>query len=125
MPLGRFGTAGQFVSGSATSSRPLYETQPSVPPSIGSASPDTIDESKPVRRLGVRFGDAPGATVFDIGTRAVPYVPPSSIPSPGSPTTLNERFETLLPPTNASPGAASPDDLEAFRRRWLETFMQP
>jgi len=110
---GPFGSGGRFVPRATTSSRP----------SDRSALPDRSDDSKPVRRLE-RVGDAPGTTVFDFGAPAVPLVSPGPIPRPGAPATFDERFPAALPPTSA-PGAASPDDLEAFRRRWIKAFMQP
>lgn len=114
--FGRVSTGGQFVPGSATSSRPLYETQQTISP------PETIDESGPVRLL-VRVG--PNATPFDSGAPAVPFAPPSPILSPGRPATIEERSRISLPPSAASPGTASPDDLEAFRLQWLRTHMEP
>jgi hypothetical protein len=116
--FGRFGTGGQFVPGLVTSSRPLYETQQIISP------PETIDESGPVRRL-VRVGSISNATPFDSGAPAVPFVPPSPILSPGRPATIEERSQIFLPPSAASPGTTSPDDLEAFRRQWLRTYMEP
>jgi hypothetical protein len=112
--LGPFGSGGRFVPRATTSSRP--SDQPALP--------GKIDDSTPVRRLGARIGDTPGATVFDFGAPAVPFVSPNPIPRPGVPVTFDERFPAALPPTSA-PGAASPDDLEAFRRQWIKAFMQP
>jgi hypothetical protein len=111
---GPFGSGGRFVPRATTSLRP----------SDGPASPDTIDDSKPVRRLS-RNGETPGATVFDTGAPAVPFVSPSPIPRPGEPATFNERFPAALPPAGAPSGAASPEDLEAFRRQWLKAYMEP
>jgi len=42
--FGPFGADGQFAAGSATSPRPLYETQSLVPQPIGSMSPDATEE---------------------------------------------------------------------------------
>jgi hypothetical protein len=112
--FGPFGSGGRFAPSATTSSRP----------SSGSVSPDTIDDSRPARRLG-RIGDTPGGTVFDSGASAVPFVSPSPIPSPGRPATFNERFPASLPPASAPTATASPDDLETFRRQWLKTFMEP
>jgi len=111
---GPFGSGGQFVPGVPTSLQ-----------SPDGSAPRTGVESKPVRGLGVRIGDTPGTTVFDSGAPAVPFVSPSSIPRPGSPATFNERFQASLAPTNAWPGGASFDDLEAFRQQWVKAFMEP
>lgn len=95
---GPFGSSGKFVPGATTSLRR----------SDRMASRDTIDGSKPMRRLS-RIGETPGGTVFDSGAPAVPFV--SSIPRQPA-ATFNERFP-------------APDDLEAFRRQWLKAFMEP
>ncbi|WJR76495.1 hypothetical protein [Bradyrhizobium sp. NP1] len=123
--LGPFGTGGQFVPGSATSSRPLYGTQSPVPPPDGPTSLDATDDSKPVRRLGARIGDRRGATVFDLGAPAVPFVPQNPIAPPSGPATFDERFQAASPLASATPAAASPDDdLDAFRRRWAKAFLE-
>ncbi len=111
---GPFGSGGRFVPRATTAS----------PPSDRPASPGTIGDSTPVRRLGARIGDTPGETVFDLGALAVPFFSPNPIPRPGAPATFDERFPAALSPTSA-PGAASPDDLEAFRRQWIKAFMEP
>ena len=80
---------------------------------------------KPVRRLGVRIDDPSAATVFDSGASAVPFVPRGLLPVSGRPATFDERFPVSLAPTGAQPGAASSDDLEAFRRQWFKAFMEP
>lgn len=41
------------------------------------------------------------------------------------PATFDERFQTSLPPSAASPAGASPDDLEVFRRQWLKSYLEP
>ena len=110
--VGRFGTAGEFVPGPATSSRPLYEMQSFGSPPFGLAPPDATGDNRPVRRLSARNGNAPVATVFDSGAPAVPFVSSSAIPGPGQSGTFNQRFPAL-------------DDLEVFRRQWLKTFMEP
>lgn len=120
--LGTFGTGGQFATGSATSSRPLYDTQSLVPSPIGSMPPDATDDNKPERRLGVRIGDRRGSTVFDVGAPAVPFISSTPTPPPGRPTTFDQRFEAS---SSLPPNSASPDDLEWFRRQWLKTFMEP
>lgn len=120
--FGPFGTDGQFATGSATSSRPLYETQSLVPPPIGSTPPDATDDSKPERRLGVRIGDRRGSTVFDVRAPAVPFASPNPIPLPGHPATFDQRFEAS---SSLAPNGASSDDLDGFRRHWLKTFMEP
>ena len=99
---GSLGSGEQFMPGAT----------PSLRPSDRSTSPDAIDDSTPVRRLGVPIGDTPSATVFDAGAPAVPFVAPSPIPRPGLQATFNGRFP-------------APDDLEAFRRQWLKAFMEP
>lgn len=100
---GSFGSGGRFVP----------RTPPPSLPSDRSAAPGTTETPAPVRRLGTRIGNTLAATVFDSGAPAVPFVPPTSIPHPGDTTEFNERFP------------ASPSDLEAFRRQWIKTFMQP
>jgi len=112
---GPFSSGGQFVPGA---------TAPSSP-SEGPMPPGNVDESKPLRCLGARIGDKAPATAFDVGASAVPFVSPSSIPAPGRPTTFDERYPTSVSPTRAPQGAAWPDDLEAFRRKWLKSFMEP
>ncbi|TKW79015.1 MAG: hypothetical protein DI543_07410, partial [Bradyrhizobium icense] len=99
--LGLFGTGGQFVAVSAVSSRPLYEMQSPIPPP-GSTPPEAAGDNKSVRRLGVRIGDTPNATVFDFGAPAVPFASPNPIELAGRPAAFDERF----------PG---PEDLETFR----------
>jgi hypothetical protein len=114
--LGPFGTGGQFVPGSATSSRQLYETQQTISP------PEAIDESEFVRRLA-RVGNIANATPFDSGAPPVPFMLPNPILSPDRPATIEERSRISLPPSAASPSTASPDDLETFRRQWLKTYL--
>lgn len=98
------------------------DTQSLVPSPIGSMPPDAIDDNKPERRLGVRIGDKPGSTVFDVGAPAVPFFSPNPIPLPGRPTTFDQRFEAS---SSSAPDGTSSNDLEGFRRRWLKTFMEP
>lgn len=100
------------MPGPATSSRPLYGMQSFGSSPIGLTSPDATDDNRAVRRLGVRTGNSPAATVFDSGAPAVPFVSPSAIPGPGQSGTFNQRFPAL-------------DDVEAFRWQWLKTFMEP
>ncbi|MFO1111743.1 MAG: hypothetical protein U1E61_21440 [Bradyrhizobium sp.] len=109
---GQFGTGGVFAPGPATSSRPLYEMQSLGSPPIGLTPPDATGDNKPVRHLGVRTADTPAATVFDSGAPAVPFVSSSAIPGSGQSATFNQRFPAS-------------DELEAFRRQWLKTFMEP
>lgn len=108
--------------GSATSSRPLYETQSLVPPSIGSMPPDVTDHNRLERRLGVRIGERRGSTVFDVGAPAVPFASSDPFPLAGRPATLDQRFEAS---SSLAPNGPSSDDLERFRRQWLKTFMEP
>ena len=123
--FGPFGTGAQFELGSATSSRPLYETQSHVPPPIGSTPPDATDRNKSERRLSARIGERRGSTVFDVRAPGVPFAPPNPVPLPDRRVTFDERFPASLPATSASRDGASPDGLEAFRRQWLKMFMAP
>lgn len=120
--FGPFGTDGQFATGSATSSRPLYETQSLVPPSIGLMPPDVTDHNRLERRLGVRIGERRGSTVFDVGAPAVPFASSDPFPLAGRPATLDQRFEAS---SSLAPNGPSSDDLERFRRQWLKTFTEP
>ena len=72
---GRFDTGRQFAPGSATSSRPLYETRSSIPPS---GEPAFSDDNKNIRRL-VRVTPPTAAALTDMTTR--PVAPPNEIPS--------------------------------------------
>jgi hypothetical protein len=123
--FGPLGTGAQFAPGSATSSRPLYEMQSIVPPPIASTPPDAADDDKAERRLGVRIGKGSWSTVFDVGAPVVPFASPNPFLLPGRAHTFNERYPAPLSPADASPGTASRDDLEAFRRQWLKSFMEP
>jgi hypothetical protein len=80
-------------------------------PRDGLESRDGGNAGKPVRRLS-STGDTAGRSAFDSGAPAVPAVVPRSFPGPDEPATFDERF----------PAA---DELEAFRRHWLRSFMQP
>jgi hypothetical protein len=111
--FGRFGNSGEFVPGPATSSRPLYETQQIVSP------PDTMGEIRPGRRLA-RVGNTANTTPFDSGALPVPFVSPNPILESGRPATIEERSQLSMPP-----GMTSADDLEAFRRQWFKTYMEP
>lgn len=78
----------------------------------GSTPPEAAGDNKSVWRLGVRIGDTPNATAFDFGAPAAPFVLPNPIERGRQTAAFDERF----------PG---PDDLEAFRRQWLETYVEP
>lgn len=89
--FGRFGTGGQFSARSATSSRPLYETQSFVAPP-DDPSQEQANKQAPVPSLARVSPTGESQAAFDGGAPAVPFVPSASIPQVGRPATFDERF---------------------------------
>jgi hypothetical protein len=81
-----FGTGGQFVPGSATSSRPLYETRSLVAPPEETVPADTRKDIRRLVRLPIRKEDLAG---FDPNA---PAAVPNEIPSPDRPISFDDRF---------------------------------
>jgi peptidase M23-like protein len=81
-----FGTGGQFVPGSATSSRPLYETRSFVASPEEAISADTRKDIRRLVRMPIRKEDLAG---FDPNA---PAAVPNEIPSPERPTSFDDRF---------------------------------
>jgi len=100
---GPFGTGGQFVPGSATSFRPLYETRSFIPPADQAALPDS---SKNIRRL-VRVTGPTAAALSDMMTR--PAAPLNEIPADRS-ASFDDRFGdwTSTPEASAPRGPYQP-----------------
>jgi len=73
-----FGTAGQFAPGSATSSRPLYETRSSVGSADGASTPARDNDFRYVSR---RTPDQLQTTYGDV---MAPMFPPNEIPADAS-----------------------------------------
>lgn len=98
---GPFGTGGQFMPGSASSSPPLYETRSFVAPQNSAAPSDAAKDIRVLRRVDGRSG----SSVFDTGAPAVPFSPSNNIFSPGRPASFNDRFgdSTLSPAVSAPP----------------------
>jgi hypothetical protein len=80
------GTGGQFLSGSATSSRPLYETRSFVAPPEESAPADARKDIRRLVRMPIRKEDLAG---FDPNA---PAAAPNEIPSADRPTSFDDRF---------------------------------
>ncbi|MGY3534176.1 hypothetical protein [Bradyrhizobium sp. USDA 4452] len=99
-----FGTGGRFMQGSATSSRPLYETQSFVAPP-DDPSQEQANEQAPVRSLVRVSPTGESQAAFDGGASAVPFVPSASIRQVGRPATFDERFGAVAgaPPASIRP----------------------
>jgi len=82
-----FGTGGQFAPGSATSSRPLYETRSFVLLPPQEAGP--VDTGKNFPRLVRMPARKPDLAGFDPNA---PAAVPNEIPPAGRPTTFDDRF---------------------------------
>jgi hypothetical protein len=92
-----FDTGGRFVPGSASSSRPLYETRSLVAPPDESASPETRTS---IPRLSRRFAGQPEVILPDT---TMPALPPNEVPA-DPPTSFVGRFADWA----SSAGASAP-----------------
>jgi hypothetical protein len=81
-----FGTGGQFVPGSATSSRPLYETRSFSAPSEEAGPANAGKEIRRLVRMPTRTQDLAG---FDPNA---PVPPPNQIPPADRPVSFDDRF---------------------------------
>lgn len=99
---GPFGTGGQFVTGPAVSSRPLYETR-SFAASSDDAARGTVDNGRPIRQLvqlpneSEAWSDARMSLAAPIpfvnGTTRAQQALDNSLPTPGAaPWDLSDRF---------------------------------
>jgi hypothetical protein len=95
---GPFGTDGQFVPGSATSSRPLYETRSFSAPSEEAVPADTGKEIRRLVRMPTRTQDLAG---FDPNA---PAPLPNEIPPADRSVSFDDRFGSW----SSSPGVNAP-----------------
>ena len=83
---GAFGSGGQFVPGSASSSRPLYESRSFVAPQESAAPPDAAKDIRVLRRIDRK------SNVFNSGAPAVPFATENGISGQGRPASFEDRF---------------------------------
>jgi hypothetical protein len=139
---GTFGSSGQFVPGSASSSRPLYESRSFVAPRESVAPSDAAKDIRVLRRIDGK------SNVFNSGAPAVPFVAENGISGQGRPASFDDRFAgATSAPAARQPGvitgqpmpdypvppmvfglpdrsAASGDNMDDWFARWIKPLME-
>jgi hypothetical protein len=109
---GAFGSGGQFIPGSASSSRPLYESRSFVAPQEGAAPPDAAKDIRVLRRIDRK------PDVFNSDAQAVPFATESGISGQSRSALFDDRFGSWPSTPAGAPigsyqqqtGSTQPDD---------------